>query len=282
MIYLNSSTLTASINEFGAELTSLKDKITGKEYIWQGDPKYWTGHAPILFPAVGKVFEDSYLYKGRTYNMPKHGFAGSKLFDFNVVEESSVVMTLIQDEETRACFPFDYSFSIMYSLDEKSLRVSFDVTNEGKETMYCSLGFHPGYNINIGSSVEFEKTEKRIIYYLGETPITDPDKMLHFREDRYLDIEDNTFDGDKTIVIENPDSTKVVLRDENGKPFLKHEFGKNTVMWIWSVSGAPYICIEPWSGSMERFRIKELEKKNDIIKIDPGKKYVTESIISVF
>ena len=132
MIYLNSSTLTASINEFGAELTSLKDKKTGKEYIWQGDPKYWTGHAPILFPAVGKVFEDSYLYKGRTYNMPKHGFAASKLFDFNVVGESSVVMTLIQDEETRACFPFDYSFSIMFSLDEKSLRVSFDVTNEGK------------------------------------------------------------------------------------------------------------------------------------------------------
>ena len=105
---------------------------------------------------------------------------------------------------------------------------------------------------------------------------------LRFCSTLGFDIEDNTFDGDKTIVIENPDSTKVVLMDENGKPFLKHEFGKNTVIWIWSVSGAPYICIEPWSGSTERFRIKELEKKNDIIKIDPGKKYMTESIISVF
>lgn len=280
MVKITNGRLSASINEFGAELTSLKNIETGKEYIWQGDSAYWEGHAPILFPAVGRVFEDKYTYNGKEYKMPKHGFASIKQFKSNRLDDSSVELTLIQDEETKSMYPFNYSFSILFSLTDESLKVRFNIENKGDEPMYTSVGFHPAFNTEMDSEVEFNKEEKSIIFYRGETPVTDP-KYL-FRENRILDINYHTFDEDKTIAVENPSSTQVTLKDKSGKVFLKHEFGKNTVVWIWSISGAPYVCIEPWSGSMERFSIRELEKKKGIIKIDPGKSFVLESTISVY
>ena len=37
----------------GAQLTSLA--LNGNEYLWQGDPAFWGKHAPILFPIVGSL-----------------------------------------------------------------------------------------------------------------------------------------------------------------------------------------------------------------------------------
>ncbi|MCR5457117.1 MAG: hypothetical protein K6F14_03470 [Clostridiales bacterium] len=279
MINITNGRLSATINEFGAELNSLKNLEKGKEYIWQGDPAYWEGHAPILFPAVGRVFEDKYSYNGKEYMMPKHGFASTKSFKSKRLDDSSVELTLIQDEETKSMYPFIYSFSILFSISDDSLNVRFNVENKGDSPMFTSVGFHPAFNVEMGTEVEFNKDEKSVIFYRGETPVTD--KNYSFKENRILEIDNHTFDEDKTIAVENPKSTQVLLKDKTGRVFLKHEFGKNTVVWIWSISGAPYVCIEPWSGSMERFSIRELEKKKGIIKIDPGKAFVSESIISV-
>lgn len=280
MISITNGRLSATINEFGAELNSLKNLETGKEYIWQGSPAYWEGHAPILFPAVGRVFEDKYLFGGKEYQMPKHGFASIKSFKGKRLDESSVELTLIQDEETKSMYPFVYSFSILFSLSDDSLKVRFNVENKGDSLMYTSAGFHPAFNVEMGTEVEFDKEEKNVIFYRGETPVTDQNYSL--KENRILEINNHSFDEDKTIAVESPKSTQVLLKDKTGRVFLKHEFGKNTVVWIWSISGAPYVCIEPWSGSMERFSIRELEKKKGIIKIDPGKSFVSESIITVY
>ena len=48
MITVSNEFLTATFSEIGAELKSLK--CGGKEYIWNGDPAFWTGSAPVLFP----------------------------------------------------------------------------------------------------------------------------------------------------------------------------------------------------------------------------------------
>ncbi len=46
--------LSVSVDTSGAGLTSIKDK-TGLEYLWQGNPDYWSGQAPILFPICGSL-----------------------------------------------------------------------------------------------------------------------------------------------------------------------------------------------------------------------------------
>ena len=52
MIEIKNERLTAVFSTHGAELQSLRDQ-NGVERIWQGDPAFWTGHAPVLFPVAG-------------------------------------------------------------------------------------------------------------------------------------------------------------------------------------------------------------------------------------
>jgi hypothetical protein len=47
--------LSVSAKTAGAELTSIRLKADGTEYLWQADPKFWNRHAPLLFPIVGAL-----------------------------------------------------------------------------------------------------------------------------------------------------------------------------------------------------------------------------------
>ena len=48
---LQNEYLTVEVSDLGAELQSIKD-ADDKEYLWQGDDKYWGRRSPILFPIV--------------------------------------------------------------------------------------------------------------------------------------------------------------------------------------------------------------------------------------
>ena len=63
----------------GGELVSLRDQ-QGLEYIWQGDPAYWSGQNPVLFPIVGGLKDGKVAINGRKYEMNRHGFARKSEF----------------------------------------------------------------------------------------------------------------------------------------------------------------------------------------------------------
>ena len=53
---LTNNIITLEVSEHGAEMQSLtKD---GRQYLWTGDPQFWNRRAPILFPAVGKPYNN--------------------------------------------------------------------------------------------------------------------------------------------------------------------------------------------------------------------------------
>ena len=52
---MENSRFRVAVEMLGAELASILDKGTGREYLWQGDKETWEDHAPILFPYVGCV-----------------------------------------------------------------------------------------------------------------------------------------------------------------------------------------------------------------------------------
>src|SRR6202008_5179073 len=80
LIEIASSGLSAAINPLGAELTHLRDP-QGRELMTDADPRWWTGHAPILFPVVGRPNGDVIRIDGVEYAMKQHGFTRHKLFD---------------------------------------------------------------------------------------------------------------------------------------------------------------------------------------------------------
>ncbi len=73
LVTIASPDLTVTVSPLGAELQSVTDD-RGDDWLWDGDPRWWTGRAPILFPTVG-VSSDGARFGGKTYPLGKHGFA---------------------------------------------------------------------------------------------------------------------------------------------------------------------------------------------------------------
>ena len=71
---ISNDELKISVNSFGAELSSIRDK-NDVEYLWCGDKEYWGRQAPVLFPFVGLCKNKQYTYNGKIYNITSHGFA---------------------------------------------------------------------------------------------------------------------------------------------------------------------------------------------------------------
>ncbi|MBR5869429.1 MAG: aldose 1-epimerase family protein, partial [Clostridia bacterium] len=95
MIYsIENETYRVSVKSVGAELCSFYDKAAGHEYIWEGDPKFWDGTSPLLFPIVGRLRDDVYHLNGKEYKMPKHGFAKKMEFEVEVQTADELVFLL--------------------------------------------------------------------------------------------------------------------------------------------------------------------------------------------
>jgi len=62
MYFIENEFLKIEVCSIGAELFSIYDKKKNVEYLWQGDPVYWKRRAPVLFPIVGNLKEDIYIY----------------------------------------------------------------------------------------------------------------------------------------------------------------------------------------------------------------------------
>jgi len=77
--------LKVQVKYYGAELCSIVRKETGQEYIWQADSTFWGRHAPILFPIIGRLQEDTYFIGNKTYSMKQHGLARN--MDFQLVKK---------------------------------------------------------------------------------------------------------------------------------------------------------------------------------------------------
>ena len=70
---LSNNVISIEVAPHGAELVSLVRK--GREYMWSGDAAFWNRRAPILFPAVGKPFNNEIRIDGQVFTMKQHGFA---------------------------------------------------------------------------------------------------------------------------------------------------------------------------------------------------------------
>lgn len=59
---LKNDELTVEFKPEGATISSIKDR-DGVEYLWQGNPEYWGGQAPVLFPICGSLRNDVPLFR---------------------------------------------------------------------------------------------------------------------------------------------------------------------------------------------------------------------------
>ena len=141
---ISNSVLTVGVSEHGAELQSIQKN--GKEYLWQGDTRFWGRRSPVLFPIVGRVWEDTYRYAGNSYRMGQHGFARDMDFKVTYKGEDGIVYWLESTPETLGKYPFPFRLMIGYLLEGNRITVKWRVENLGQLDMYFQIGAHPAFN----------------------------------------------------------------------------------------------------------------------------------------
>ena len=286
-LVLESKLLTARFKQRGAELCSIRSKLTGTEFIWQADPAHWAKHAPILFPIVGRLKDDTYTFNGKTFHLPQHGFA--REMDFSVTAQSpeNLWFELRASEDTIEKYPFDFLLAVRCKLLENRLSLSYEVQNPGNRDLLYSIGGHPAFNVPIRADenrsdydILFEEEESAPIYKIENGLLTGETSRL-LKNQRVLPISNNLFEHD-ALVFKNLQSKKISIAKKGKSPFL-HIYFQCPFFGIWSKSAlSPFICLEPWMGIADsRSHDLLLENKEGIRKLHPGNKEALEFTIEI-
>ena len=275
---LNSESLSVLINSFGAEIKSITNKH-GLEFIWQADKSVWARRAPVLFPIVGKLKEDKFIFNNDVYQLPQHGFARDMEFDLISENMNSCVFKLASNNETRKKFPFDFIFLIKYELTGNILNISYSIKNPSKELIYFSIGAHPGFNCPLlpGETfedyyLEFEKNNYTLTE-LSDGLLTNTTKTLKLTNNK-LFISASLFNND-ALIFENNQINSVSLCSKKSS----HKITLNCKDWpffgIWSKkNNAPFICLEPWFGIADTVNSnQQLISKKGIISLQGASEF---------
>ena len=243
LLTISNGLLTATISTRGAELQSLKDS-KGCERLWQRDPAYWTGSAPILFPMAGGLKDDCYTLDGVTYSMPKHGFVRTLEWQVEKAEQTEAVFLMT---EKHPGFPFDYELRAIFSLEENSLSVTYSVTNKGDKTFWYGIGAHEAYATPGGLekyTILFDEKETLANFTL-EGNLINPNPVIMAEDTSSLPLKTEYFAVD-ALVFRTLKSRGVTLVNSLNSDKIRVEFPEHDVLMFWTKPGAEYICIEPW------------------------------------
>jgi galactose mutarotase-like enzyme len=250
-ITVGSSALTAKVDPLGAQLSILRD-ASGHELLWDGNPAFWHGRAPLLFPIVGALSRGVYRIAEKTYVLPRHGFARNKRFEVLSTSPTTAEFALSSDDETRAVYPFHFQLRVRFEVIDATLTVTTSIRNEGDGPMPASFGYHPAFRWPLPGgaralhAIEFELDEPAPIRRLDGAGLMTPIRYSTPVRGRRLLLDDGLFRED-AVILDSVRSQAVIYGADVG-PRLTVRFPDTPYLGLWSKPGAPFICIEPWHG----------------------------------
>lgn len=253
MITLENGLLKASFVQKGAELQSLKSKTSGIEYIWDANPKDWAKHSPVLFPIVGALKDNRYVYQGEQYELSRHGFARDMEFELESKSADEVVFTLRSSESTKKVYPFEFSLSLIYTLKSHGLSCTYKVYNPSDADLLFSVGGHPAFATPVDENLRYEdyylrfnQDEELLINKISDNLISEEVKSIPLK-DKVLPLKHELF-YDDALVIKALNSNKISLQNKVNSHGLHFTYEGFPYFGIWAAKDANFVCLEPWCG----------------------------------
>jgi galactose mutarotase-like enzyme len=247
-----SDSLAVEISAFGAELAAIRD-TAGRDLLWNGDPAFWTGRAPILFPVIGLLQHGRYRYDGKEYEMLKHGFARHSTFEVLPPTADTVTMRLDATAATLAIYPFEFRLEVTFEIRASCLAVTATIANRGDRPMPASFGFHPAlrWPLPFGRprgehAIRFAQREPAPVRRIDADGFLTPIAHATPVEGDRLQLRDALF-VDDALIFDQLRSRSVRYGAESG-PSIEVRFEDFPTLGVWTKPGAPFICIEPWRG----------------------------------
>ena len=276
MITIQNDKLRATFNNLGAELVSLINIETGKEIMWSGNPDFWSGISPVLFPIIGALKNEQYIFENQTYELPRHGFARRRIFAVKESSANEVVFELTSDEESLKIYPFQFSLEIKYTLAANKLNVDYLVKNLSQKQMYFSLGAHPGFAIDTENGlnyndyeIAFSNDDELQIHPLADNLISNQTQTIDL-ENKVLPLSYELFSKD-ALVMTNMRSKELILRNNKNDQKLVFTFSNFPYFGVWAAKNADFVCLEPWQGiaDLENHN-QQLTEKFGILRLEKG------------
>ncbi|CAN5638405.1 aldose 1-epimerase family protein [soil metagenome] len=277
--------LRAAINPLGAELSSLRD-AAGRELMTDADPAFWTGHAPVLFPIVGRLNGDVLRVDGATYPMKQHGFARRMAFAVTAHDEARATFRLTDSPDTRAAYPFPFVLEIGFAIDDATLTMDVRIANPGAAPLPASFGWHPAFAWPLPYG--HQKEAHRVTFAADEpgpltllegglaSPMPQPTPV----EGRILSLDDALFERD--ALIWNPVQSHSVCYGAPEGPVLDIAFPATPQLGIWTKPGARFLCIEPWHGIADPQGFTgEFRDKPGVFEIAPGADWACSASVTL-
>lgn len=273
--------LKLSFRTLGGEMTSIRSKKDDLEYLWKGDEAYWKYHSPVLFPIVGKVLNNEYRVDGKTYVLPQHGLA--RLHEYEVIKEtpSSISFRLRYNEELLKVYPFRFSLTISYTLEEDTIKVQYSVHNEDYKTIYFSVGAHPAFMCPLfeGESLndyylEFNEKEDLNLMKLNSQGFFQREKKEFMKNSNTIPLSLALFKPD-ALVFSGLKSSTIAIKTHKHDRSITMNFSQFPFLGIWTKnSGAPFLCLEPWHGHADYVDFKEdISKKPGMVSLTTGQTF---------
>lgn len=288
MAILENDFLKITISAIGAELTSIINKETQNEHLWQADPAVWGRHAPNLFPIVGGLINDELLVDGAVFKMERHGFARNLEFILIENDEEHAVFSLPSSEKTIHLYPYKFDFQVLYTLIENAIRVTYKLISHDKKEIFFSVGGHPAFKVPFNRGENYEdyylefETEQKLTthrlsaegFFTGETfPVASPGNRIYLT--RHL------FDHD-ALVFKDLVSREVCIKSDKHNQSVSVEFPHFNYLGIWAKGGGDFVCIEPWLGCADTVgKHVDISQKENIQRLKPGHVFEAAYFISI-
>lgn len=278
-VSLSNAFLWADIQTGGGELVSLRDRA-GTEYIWQGDPAFWSGQNPILFPIVGSLKNGRVDIGGRAFEMARHGFA--RRSEFSVVEqgEDFCVLELRDSPETLARYPFPFVLRVRHQLLNDGFSTAFTVENPGEGPLPFCIGAHTAINCPLFQGERFE--DYSLVFDQAEdadTLLLTPEGLIRrsgsepMLRGGTVALDYGVFQRLDTVIFQGLHSRRVRLRHKETGRGVSLDFHEFPMVAFWTKPGGPFLCMEPWQGCAalddESGRFQD---KPHVLKLAPGEK----------
>ncbi|MCE7038897.1 aldose 1-epimerase family protein [Dyadobacter sp. CY312] len=281
--------LRITVKQTGAELSSIQSVVTGKDFMWNGNPDVWGSTSPVLFPVIGAIKNGFVKYKGGEYAVPRHGFVrNNDKVKLTEQTDNSLTFGLDSDEALLKIYPFKFSFRITYRLDGDKIIVSHKIVNQGEDQMLFSLGAHPAFKCPLNEGevyedyyLEFEQIETDSTWLLEDGGLVGSRTKPVLHNTNVLHLNGHLFDQD-ALIFKNLKSRQVSLRSTKSGQVITVKFDDFPYLGIWAKPNAEFVCIEPWLGIADNVDSDQrFENKEGILRLAAGETFEASYSIEI-